>query len=85
MLVNIVIAVKTSTPHPSNERVPKWLSLLSYKHTERQRQRQMLVYGDAWELGGGIDFEHHHRPVLAANAAAAADVRCGYTLKPSYH
>ena len=27
--------------------------LLSYNHTERQRQRPMLVYGDAWEWRGG--------------------------------
>ena len=45
------------------------MSLLSYNHTERQRP--MLVYGDAWEWGRD----------RFSSVTAAADARCGYTLK----
>ena len=31
-------------------------------------------------MGLGPIFKHHHRPALATDAAADADVRCGYTL-----
>ena len=51
--------------------------LLRCKHTERQRP--MLVYGDAWE------WVWDHRLAFAADTAAAADgavnPRCGYTLR----
>ena len=52
---------------------------LSCKHTERQRQRPMLVYSDAWEWGGSI-FLRHHKLALAAAADADTDARYGYIL-----
>ena len=48
---------------------------LSYKHTERQRQRPMLFNGDAWKSVPDPIPKRHHWPALAA----AADARRGYT------
>ena len=41
---NPFVAAKKSQPQPHRVNGP-----LSYNHTERQRQRLMLVYGDDWE------------------------------------
>ena len=54
------------------------LTLLRGAHTERQRQHQRLiqVYGDAWE-GEGVGANFQASQCIPMDLDIAADTRCG--------
>ena len=53
---------------------------LCLAHTKRQRQRLMLVYGDAWQSVPDPFPSMTMYANTSGNASVDADARCGYAL-----